>query len=87
MPVTRVDPDLDKLSEEWMEEAGHGSLLLERDLYTKKDAVYNPEKMKGLPVSVQIVGRSYEDEKVVAMMKIVDKALGPRSFGPSAWSE
>ena len=41
--------------------------------------------MKGLPVGVQIVGKSFEDEKVVAMMKIVDDALGPRSFGPTAW--
>ena len=29
---------------------------------------------------------SWEDEKVLAMMKVVDKALGSRDFGPAAWS-
>lgn len=48
---------------------------------------YDPELMAGLPVGVQIVGRLYEDEKVLEMMRIVDEALGPakeRGFGPGS---
>ena len=85
IPVTRVDPSEDQITEEWTNEAGHGSKLVELSVYSGKNAPYNPEKMKGLPVGVQIVGKTFEDEKVVAMMKIVDDALGPRSFGPTAW--
>lgn len=103
VPVTRVDPARDALTEDWKKEAGHGSTLLERDLYyaknvtyvskDKKDTlkekgtVYDPERMKGLPVAIQVVGKSFEDEKVLAMMGIVDNALGSRGFGPEAWVE
>jgi Asp-tRNA(Asn)/Glu-tRNA(Gln) amidotransferase A subunit family amidase len=34
---------------------------------------------------IQVVGRKWEDEKVLAIMSVVDKALGPRGFGPGAW--
>jgi hypothetical protein len=30
----------------------------------------------------QIVGKKWEDEKVLALMDVVDKALGERGFGP-----
>lgn len=36
---------------------------------------YNAEKMHGLPLGVQIVGRKMEEEKVLAGMKIVEQAL------------
>jgi len=87
VPVTRVDPDKDRLTEEWTTGTGHGSKILEQGLYTKSPLIYNPEAMKGLPVGVQVVGKSWEEEKVVAMMKVVDEALGPRGFGPAAWKE
>ena len=54
--------------------------------HEKHGAPYAPEKMAGLPVGVQVVGRAWEDEKVLAMMKVVDEALGPRGFGPGAWT-
>ncbi|KAF8312352.1 amidase signature enzyme [Clavulina sp. PMI_390] len=68
----------------------HGSPLIEEDLYaggpmTKKS--YDPDAMAGLPVGIQIVGRLYEDEKVVEMMGIVEEALGDpkaRGFGPGS---
>ncbi|KAL5536849.1 hypothetical protein ACEPAF_672 [Sanghuangporus sanghuang] len=87
VPVTRVDPKLDVLTDEWKHSAEHGcgSQLLENGLYHAKNAAYNPEQMAGLPVAVQVVGKSLGDEKVIEMMKIVDEALGPRDFGPSAW--
>ena len=46
--------------------------------------MYDAEAMKGLPVSVQIVGKKWEEEKVIEMMKVVDAALGERGFGPGA---
>ncbi|QRW17247.1 amidase [Rhizoctonia solani] len=48
--------------------------------------VYDAEKMKGLPVGVQIVGKPWEDEKVIYVMEVLDEALGKREpgFGPSA---
>ncbi|QRV89004.1 amidase [Ceratobasidium sp. AG-Ba] len=44
--------------------------------------VYDAEKMRGLPVGVQIVGRPWEDEKIIHVMEILDRALGERGFGP-----
>lgn len=36
-------------------------------------------------VGIQIVGRRWEDEKVIATMRAIDQALGPRGFGPGSW--
>jgi Asp-tRNA(Asn)/Glu-tRNA(Gln) amidotransferase A subunit family amidase len=41
-----------------------------------------------MPVSIQVVGRKWEDEKVLAMMNVVEEALGnDRGFGPGNWDE
>jgi hypothetical protein len=85
IPVLRVDPAKDQLTEEWTTGPGHGSPILEAELYKGKNPVYNPEAMQGIPVGVQIVGRKWEDEKVISMMHVVDHALGPRGFGPLSW--
>jgi amidase len=90
VPVTRVDPTKDKVTEEWKTGPGLGSSILESGLYRGnlgKKAIYDPEGMKGIPVGVQVVGRKWEDEKVLAMMHVVDKALGPRGFGPGMWTD
>ncbi|KZS94601.1 amidase signature enzyme [Sistotremastrum niveocremeum HHB9708] len=84
VPVTRVDPSKDKVTEEWTNGPGHGSPIFEENLFAK-ETVYNVEKMKGLPIGIQVVGKKWEDEKVIAMMDVVDKALGPRGFGPGSW--
>lgn len=81
IPVTRVDPSIDQLTDEWMSGPGLGSKILEGRLYRGSDPAYNPKKMAGIPVGVQIVGRKWEDEKVISLMHIVDDALGPRGFG------
>ncbi|KAI0065501.1 amidase [Artomyces pyxidatus] len=83
VPVTRVDPSIDQLTDEWLAMPG-GSKLLEAELYGKKGA-YNPKAMAGLPVGVQIIGDAWEDEKIIGLMHVVDKALGPRGFGPGMW--
>ncbi|PSR72798.1 hypothetical protein PHLCEN_2v11295 [Hermanssonia centrifuga] len=89
IPVTRVDPVLDSLTEEWSNPkvgTGHGSPLVERLLYRGEGAMYNAQKMAGLPVGVQVVGKKWEEEKVIEMMKVVDRVLGQRGFGPGCWS-
>ncbi|VDC00957.1 unnamed protein product [Peniophora sp. CBMAI 1063] len=85
VPVTRVDPAKDAVTAEWFTGDDHGSRIWEDALYGKK-AVYDPVKMQGLPVGVQVVGLPWGEEAVLAMMDVVDKALGPRGFGPGSWS-
>ena len=38
-------------------------------------AGYDADAMHGLPVGVQIVGRRYEEEKVIEGMKLVERLL------------
>lgn len=89
VPVTRVDPELDGVTAEWSDSKvaeGHGSPILEYLLYnTTGWSVYDAKKMAGLPVGIQVVGRKWEEEKVIEMMKVVDDSLGKRKFGPGQW--
>jgi Asp-tRNA(Asn)/Glu-tRNA(Gln) amidotransferase A subunit family amidase len=85
VPVTRVDPELDELSDEWHAIPSEGSKILENKLYGPQ-GTYNPLAMKGLPMCVQVVGRPWEEEKVLALMHVIDTALGPRGFGPGSWA-
>ena len=85
VPVTRVDPARDALSDVWRAGPGSGSKILENELYGPKGA-YDPSAMKGLPVGVQVVGRPWDEEKVLAIMHVIDAALGPRGFGPGSWA-
>ncbi|KAL4242371.1 Amidase signature (AS) superfamily protein [Abortiporus biennis] len=78
IPVTRVNPSLDNLTPEWTNHSigsGHGSSLFEGLLYKGEKAIYDAKKMEGLPVGIQIVGRRWEEEKVIGMMKVVEEAL------------
>lgn len=38
-------------------------------------SAYDAEKMQGLPVGVQVVGKRLEEEKVLQGMRVVDAAL------------
>jgi Asp-tRNA(Asn)/Glu-tRNA(Gln) amidotransferase A subunit family amidase len=38
--------------------------------------------MEGLPVEVQIIGEAWGEERVLAIMHVVDAAHG---FGPGTW--
>lgn len=94
VPVTVVNPETDKLTEEWLNGPGRGSAMLENELYVKpfkggEEPLYDPVAMKGIPIGVQIVGKSWEEEKVLAMMKVLDNALGrERGFGtPGTWEK
>jgi hypothetical protein len=33
---------------------------------------------------MKVVGRKWEEEKVLCMMQVIDNALGERGFGPTA---
>lgn len=38
-------------------------------------ALYDPEAMHGLPIAIQIVGRQYEEEKVLGAAKVIESVL------------
>jgi Asp-tRNA(Asn)/Glu-tRNA(Gln) amidotransferase A subunit family amidase len=66
--VTRVDKELDQLPADFNIKKLNG---VAQGAYKH----YNAEKMHGLPVGVQVVGRRLEEEKVIAMMKRIDDGL------------
>jgi len=68
-PVTKVDPMLDA------KQPAH-EFLSEED--KKNYALYAPETFKDAPVGLQLIGRTQEEEAVIAMCEIVDKALVTR---------
>lgn len=48
--------------------------LSETDKWNEE--LYAPEKYIGAPISLQIVGRRNEDEKVMAALEVIEKAMG-----------
>ncbi|KAG8852243.1 hypothetical protein FRB96_008889 [Tulasnella sp. 330] len=86
VPVIRVDKTRDQLDKAWEESGEKGSPMVYNRLYEGKKPYYDATAMHGIPVGVQIVGRHWEDEKVIKMMRVVDHALGVRGFGPGTWS-
>jgi Asp-tRNA(Asn)/Glu-tRNA(Gln) amidotransferase A subunit family amidase len=73
IPVTHVDRSKDQLP------AGFNIRKLNgvaRGAYK----LYNADEMHGLPVGVQVVGRRLEEEKVLALMKRVEDALGDDKY-------
>ena len=87
IPVVHVEQHLDALTEEWTvrgEGKGQGSSQVEARLYNVAP-IYDIKAQDGLPVGIQIAGKSWEEEKVIEMMKVVVKALGERSFGPGSY--
>lgn len=65
-PVTAVNPALDS------KKGPHIFISdFDREIYEQ----YDPEVFKGLPVCLQLTGRTLEEEAVIAMTEIVDMAL------------
>ncbi|KAG6854260.1 hypothetical protein C0991_008953 [Blastosporella zonata] len=86
LPLTHVDPSKDQITPEWIAGAGHGSTYLENGIYHGKTPLYDPVQSAGMPVGIQVVGKKWEEEKVLAMMHVIDSALGKdRGFGPGSW--
>ncbi|KAI1207065.1 amidase [Annulohypoxylon truncatum] len=73
IPVTHVDKELDKLPSTFNIKKLNG---VAQGAYK----LYDAEAMHGLPVAVQIVGRRLEEEKVLAIMKRVEDALGDDKY-------
>ncbi|KAF9041041.1 amidase signature enzyme [Hymenopellis radicata] len=74
LPVTRVDPEKDALTEEWTKRQGEGSRFMEDQIFRNNKPLYDVAPMKGMPVAIQVVGKRWEEEKVLAMMDVVDDA-------------
>ncbi|WWD17676.1 hypothetical protein CI109_102117 [Kwoniella shandongensis] len=76
IPVTHVDRERDATPPDYLE-GSQGSWLLEKRVYEggPEKAAYDAEKMHGLPVGVQIVGQAWEEEKVLAIMKVVEELV------------
>jgi hypothetical protein len=68
LPVSTVDRALDKLPDGFDMAKLNG---VARGAY----GLYDAEAMHGLPVGVQVVGRRLEEEKVLAVMDRISKAL------------
>ncbi|KAF9256401.1 amidase signature enzyme [Marasmius fiardii PR-910] len=71
LPVTHVDPVVDQVSQ-----PTKARNIIEENLYR----MYDPVKMAGLPVGVQIVGRRLQEEKVLEGMKLVEALLRNRGI-------
>ncbi len=68
MPVTRVNGKLDQLPRDFKLSNLNG---IARGAYMH----YNAEKAHGLPVGVQVVGQRLEEERVLAMMELIEEGL------------
>lgn len=68
VPVTHVDRILDRLPGTFQFQKLNG---VAKGAYTHYDA----EKMHGLPVAVQVIGQRLREEKVLAIMQRLEKAL------------
>jgi amidase len=66
-PVTKVDSQLDPIDIQYVPKN-------EQDAFVH--AMYSPETFAGAPVSLQIVGRRQEDEKVIAALVEIERAMG-----------
>lgn len=76
VPVTTVDKSIDVLTSDWHAQLNGAKFgVLEKLIYQGKSPIYDPVKMHGLPVGVQIVGGRLEEEKVISIMKIIDDLL------------
>lgn len=74
IPVTKVDKTSDTIPPDFLA-GSQGSKILEGRTYSGSDPAYDATKMHGLPVGVQIVGKPWEEEKVLAMMGILEKMV------------
>lgn len=73
MPVTHVDKALDQLPASFNIKKLNG---VAQGAYK----LYDADAMHGLPVAVQVVGRRLEEEKVLAIMKRIEDALGEQKY-------
>ncbi|KAI1022969.1 hypothetical protein LB503_000448 [Fusarium chuoi] len=73
LPVTHVDKMRDQLPGDFSLDSLNG---IAQGAYK----LYDANAMHGLPVGVQVVGRRLEEEKVLAIMKRIEEAMGDNTF-------
>lgn len=73
MPITHVDKEKDQFPWDFDIKKFNG---IARGAYKHYDAT----AMHGLPVAVQVVGQRLEEEKVLAIMKRIEDALGEQKY-------
>ncbi|KAK2761319.1 hypothetical protein FQN54_001841 [Arachnomyces sp. PD_36] len=66
-PVTRVDPSIDVAETDYQP-------LNSQDEFNHK--LYDPNVYRGAPVSLQLVGRRYEDEKLLEALEFIKEKTG-----------
>ncbi|CAG9940295.1 unnamed protein product [Clonostachys rosea f. rosea IK726] len=66
-PVTTVSPEKDPVETGYVPKNEEDRFVYE---------MYNPEKYKDMPVTLQIIGRRSHDEKVLAALKEIELAMG-----------
>jgi Asp-tRNA(Asn)/Glu-tRNA(Gln) amidotransferase A subunit family amidase len=72
LPVTFVDKTIDDLPPDFIQSEIYKSF---NSVAKTAYSVYNVEKMHGLPLGVQVVGRRLEEEKVLEGMQVIESAL------------
>ena len=76
-PVTKVDPTID-IKEEGYKGKNTDDIFI-YETCTSDDILLlmldDPEYFKGTPINLQVVGKPWEDEKVLAAMQIIEDAL------------
>ncbi|KAI9733086.1 MAG: hypothetical protein M1834_003633 [Cirrosporium novae-zelandiae] len=65
-PVSQVDPAIDKVEEGYKP-------MNESDEFNYK--LYEPEKYRDAPISLQLVGRRYDDEKVIEALEFIKDSI------------
>ncbi|KAK8061231.1 hypothetical protein PG997_015452 [Apiospora hydei] len=66
-PVTKVDPALDVKDLSYVPKNSQDKFVYD---------MYSPERFRNAPVSLQVVGRRQEDEKVLAALVEIERAMG-----------
>jgi Asp-tRNA(Asn)/Glu-tRNA(Gln) amidotransferase A subunit family amidase len=66
-PVCKVDKEIDSPDKEFKSMSGHDAA---------NHKLYDPEEFNGVPVSLQLVGRRFEDEKVLKVLQRIKDQIG-----------
>lgn len=81
LPVTFVNKETDALPKDFQRSQEYKQMgMVTKGAYS----VYDAEAMHELPVGVQVIGRRFEEERVLQAMKVVEHALAEcgRKFTP-----
>ncbi|KAH9835238.1 amidase signature enzyme [Rhodofomes roseus] len=78
VPVTYVDEALDRLPADFKQGREYQNM---NDIARGVYSLYDPSGMHGLPLAVQVVGQRLEEEKVLAGMAEVERALWDAGHG------